>query len=199
MDETKIGDFRRPVAENLPKPTKASPGEARLEGTESALQKEEAKAEEALKPRVSYETRLKEVGVTMDEAALIVDSILEQGFWEEEIRITSKKKAVFRSRQAHDAERINTVLETLRPSFIDTQREITYKFLLAASISKYDTTVFDFSTTKTTRDAREKLFTTRLDWVENLPDPLLRMLYNKLALFDAKISAVTAEGAIENF
>lgn len=198
MDDAKIGNFERPVAANLPKP-KPSPVEQRFEGAESQLQKEETKAEEALKPRESYEQRLNAAGLTMDDAALIVDAILEKGFWEEDVRITTKKKATFRSRQAFDAERVNTVLEVLKPAFNTTMQEITYKYLLASSISRYDNMIFDFPTAKTNKDEREKLFEKRLNWVDGLPDPLLRLLYQKLSKFDMKIAAVTDEGAIENF
>jgi hypothetical protein len=202
-DDVQIGNFSRPLVEPPPaaappKP-KAAPLDARYTEVEKKVADEVAKTEEALKPRASYEERLKSAGITATDAAQIVDSILERGYWEEEVVITPRKKARLRTRQAVDSERLNNVIETVRPTFVQTQQELTYKYLLAASISGYDTTTFEFPTSKNSREESDKFFEKRLRWVENLPEPLLRMLYDKLSRFDYKISTVTAEGAIENF
>lgn len=200
-EDLKIGDFQRPLAETLPTPKKppAAPLESQFDSAEWRIAAEADKAEKSLKPRETYEERLRQADVSTDEAALIVDAIIEQGFWEEEIKITSKKKARFRTRQALDAERVNNALETARPSYTTTQNELTYKYLLAASIASYGDLVFQFPKAADSRTESDKLFQKRLDWVNNLPDPLLRMLFTKLGTFDFKIGVVTAEGAIENF
>jgi hypothetical protein len=201
IDEVKIGDFSKPFT---PKPAAgptapANPAAERLATAEKQIEADERETAENLKPHERYEKRLQEVGVTQDEAAGIVDAILERGSWSEEISITSRRKARLRTRQYRDAERLTNYLEAVRPFFAETRNEITYKYCLAGSLEQYGDTRFKHPAPSASKDEHDKAFQVRLDFLEGLGDPALRILFAKLSKFDVKVATVTEEGAIENF
>jgi len=197
-EEIRLGDFTKPAVP--PKqPAQSSPTAEKLSEAENALKKEADEAEKSLKPMASYEDRLKEIGVTREQAAHIVDEVLLKGSYSEEIPLTSRITVRFRTRLYRDTQRMQSYLEVARPTYEAHYNEIIFKYSLAASIVKFGSDVFDHPGRKASGEEIEKSFQTRLTFVENLPDVTLRLLYTKLGKFDNKIRICLEEGAIENF
>jgi len=199
MEETRIGDFSQPL---VPKPvTKAATGDTkvRMEAAEQSLESEARDAEAALKPLKSYEEKLKEAGVTKDEAADIIDSVLMKGFWSETIKITARISIKLRTRSARDVRRIQDYLEVHRPVYDTHYTEIMGRMTLAASLEQLGTDKLPFPGKDAKNEDYEKAFQERGNYIEGLADPILRLLFLKLWAFDEKIRAVLAEGTIENF
>lgn len=196
-DDVRIGDFSKPV---MPPPAKKeSPSDKRLEAAEAAIDKEAEEVQQALTPLEAYEKRLKEIDVSRADAASMVDTLLEQGYWAEDVAITSRIKVRFRTRQYRDVERLRNYLEVLRPTDPNYYNDVLYKYQLAASLESYKGTSFKHASRKDTKEQAETAFSVRLDFVDNLSDPMFRLLSEKLRKFDEKVRVVFEEGAIENF
>jgi len=198
LDEVKIGDFSKPLVPPRPAGTSGSTKEV-LETAEKKLDAEATAVEAELRPMASYEERLKEVGVTREEAAKIVNAIMTKGFYSEEIPLTKTLKARFRTRSKKDTSRAQTYVETQRPMYDAHYADLMTHQLLAASLEQFGTDKFEHPDRKASSETVEKLFTDRFVYVETLADPAYRLLANKLAIFDRKISTVLEEGTVENF
>lgn len=199
-EEIKIGDFSKPLVEMKPAAQPGeSPSKARLESAESNLEAEAQNAEAALKPIKSYEDRLKEAGVTKDQAAEIIDSVIMKGYWSEPIKVTSRISVTLRTRSARDVRRIQDYLEVQRPVYDVHYNEILSRMTLAASLEKLGKDTFSFPGKDAKDGDYESAFQQRATYIENLADPVLRLLFLKLWTFDEKIRAVLAEGTVENF
>jgi len=137
-----------------------------------------------------YQDDLRELGLSVEDAAGIVDALVSEFSYSEEVRVTRKLEVVFKTRTPAVNKRFNTVLAGAKP-----QNETAYyTFLaqvnLAASLVRYAEEEFN--------QESEEGFTEALDFVERLPQPLFALLTGKLNSFDRKIAAVMQEGCIEN-
>lgn len=195
-DDVRIGDFSRPVVD----PAGASPTKARLDAAEQRLEAEVTRDEALLKPKLAFEDALKEVGLTRDRAAAIVDAVLLKGTWSEEVKITSRIKARFRTRNARDTKRAQEILEAQRFTIDAHYSETLTRLLLAASLEQFGDEQLPHPPLRKTSEAEiEKAFQERIAYVDALPDPALRVLFRKLFEFDQRITVALAEGSIENF
>ncbi len=197
-DEARIGDFSRPIVDPPKKP--ASPTKESLEAMETKLDEEVSKDEAALKPMASYEERLKEVGLTREKAAEIVDAVLLKGFWAEDVKITSRIKCRLRTRNARDTRRANEILEAQRYTIDAHYSEHLTRLLLGASLEQFGDDKFTHPNPRKSPEVEvEKAFQERMGYIDGLPDPALRILFSKLYAFDRKVAVALEEGAIENF
>lgn len=194
LDDVRIGDFSRPLAAPGSGPAKEA-----LEKEERRLDQEVAVVESELKPLSSYEERLKEVGVTREQAAAIVNAIMTRGFWSDEIKITKSLRVRFRTRSKRDTTRAQNYVEAQRPAYDAHYADLMTHQLLAASLEQLGEDKFEHPSRKATADEVEKAFTDRFVYVETLGDPAYRLLAAKLAAFDRKVSVVLEEGTVENF
>lgn len=205
IDDVKIGDFSKPVTPPKKAPASAaqaaqpSPADARLEAQEAALDKEAEQAEKTLSPLQAYEKRLKEIGVTREQAAEMVDTLLTQGYWSEEVPVTQRLKVRLRTRKYRDTERLRNYIEVIQPKFPDYYNDILFKYSLAASIERFGKQVFSHPGKNESKEVVENAFQERLAFVDDMEEPMLRVLYGKLQKFDDKVRVVFEEGAIENF
>ncbi len=147
----------------------------------------------------SYEDRLKEVGVSKEAAAVIIDDVLMKGAHSEDIALTPRIKLRLRTRTARDIRRIQEYLEASNPKFENHYQEILSRMSLASSLESFGKDQFAFPGRNDTNTNIEQAFANRLSYVEALPDPTLRLLFAKLWKFDNKVRVVLEEGAIENF
>jgi hypothetical protein len=212
MDEMRIGDFSKPLADpkGTPKaperteeprtlPPAEGPGVDKLNTAEVRLKEKAEETEAALKPKMSYEAQLKAHGISMEEAAKIVDDVLFKGYYSEEIKVSSRVSVVFRTRQARDTERTFTYLEIHKPVYEQHYNEAISKHSLAAALERLGEDRFSFPDRKEGSDKIEDAFQERWAYVNALPDPVLRLLFLKMGKFDEKVRVVLQEGAIENF
>lgn len=192
IEEVKIGDFSKDLGQ--PGGTKT-----RLDSADQALETKVTDAEQQLKPRLSYEEQLKELGVSKEEAAEIIDSILMKGFWSEDIQITKRITMRLRTRQARDLQRAQNVIETQRPIFEDHKQAIFNRYCLAGSLERFAKDPLPYPQKSASGDAVEAAFQERLAYVDNLAGPIINLIYQKLFKFDSKIFTILSEGVIENF
>lgn len=195
VEDMRIGDFTRPAAPDAPR----SPTEEVLKAAENKLDSDVQKDEAVLKPMQSYEDKLKEAGVTKEEAAEIVDSVLLKGHYSKEYAITKRIKARFRTRNARDTRRAQDMLEAMRLSMASHYNEMLGRFLLAASLELFGNDKLEHPAKDAKSEDVEKSYSARLTYVENMSDPALRIAFDKLRVFDNMISVVLEEGTIENF
>ena len=203
-EEVRIGDFSKesvaPPKANKTMPTMpASPAADKLDRVEGLLQAEADETERNIKPLETYEERLKELGVTKEQASKIVDEVLLKGCYTETVPLTSRISAKFRTRLYRDTQRMQNHLESARPTYEAHYNEIIFKYSLAASLEQFAQDRFEHPKKNASGDEIEKSFMTRLTYIENLPDVTLRLLYTKLGKFDNKVRICLEEGAIENF
>ena len=198
-DDVRIGDFSRPVVPSPKDTPPASPTKDALDRAEKAIDDEVRRDEESLKPMASYEDRLKEVGVTRGKAAEIIDAVLLKGYYAEDVPITKRIKARFRTRNSRDTKRAQEIIEAQRLSYDIHYNELLSRILLAASLEVFGDEKLPHATRKSSHDETEKMFQERLSYVDNMADPALRILMQRLARFDRMITVVLEEGSIENF
>lgn len=195
VDEMRIGDFTKPVVPSAP----SSPTEETLLSAEAKLDQDAKKDEAVLKPMASYEERLKQVGVSKEEASEIIDAVLLKGHFAKDYQITKSIKARFRTRGARDTRRAQIALEGMRLTYDHHYAEVLGRYLLAASLEQFGADVLTHPKRNTSNDEIEKQFQARFEYVEGLSEPALQILMNKLRLFDIMIATVLSEGSIENF
>lgn len=205
-DMPSIGDFSRPLVDQVKQPQAGqppqppSPNEQRLTAAEQKVATEAKQAEEQKKPLELYEQKLKEFNITREEAARIIDTYLMKGYYEEPFALTNRIKGAFRTRAYADTQRLQEHLERTRPAYSEHYQEAVFLYSTAASLTRLGNTVFNFpDPTKTTKEEIEKAFETRLAYIQSLGDTFVRLLYQKLSKFDEKVRAVLDEGALENF
>lgn len=193
--DTRIGDFSRPLAAKTP----ASPVKEALDDAERALSAEVKSVEAELRPMASYEEKLKEAGITREEAARVIDDVLMRGYYAEDVKITRSIRARFRTRNARDIRRAQDQIELARPTYEAHYQEILSRHLLAASLEQFGNDKLRHPDRRASQDDVEKAFADRLSYVDTLSDPALRLLMTKLVAFDRKVSVVLEEGALESF
>lgn len=201
-DEVKIGDFTKPVVPPRPGPAGAATTGATkeaLDAAERTIAAEMKTVEEDLKPKVGYEEKLRQLGITKEEAARILDAVLMQGHYSEEIPLTKSLRVRFRTRSARDTRRAQLFIERERPMYDQHYNELLWRQLLAASLEQIGVDRFEFPTRKDGPEKADALFDIRFNYVDSMPDPTFRLLLKKLGVFDTKISTVLEEGAVENF
>lgn len=196
-DPVRIGDFSKPL---VPKDVETSPTEVALKSAEAKLDEDAKRDEAALKPMQTYADRLKEASIDPAKAAKIVDEIMHKGYYAETYPITKTMGVRLRTRTARDTKRIQEILEAEKPSYENHYRETMTRLLLAASLEQFGDTKLRHPDKKTTVADVEAMFQERVAYVDNqIADPALRILFQKLWKFDQMITVVLEEGAIENF
>jgi hypothetical protein len=125
-DDVRIGDFSQPV---VPPPAATrSPTEDALKAAEKAFDEAARKDEAALQPMLSYEQRLKEINVSREKDAQIIDAVLLHGYYSEDIQVTKTIKARLRTRGARDTKRAPEMLEQQRPSYGRPEHELMARY-----------------------------------------------------------------------
>lgn len=198
VDDLNIGNFSKPV---VPAPSAVAPAKIPTDPAETALGAEAKAVEDELRPMRSYEEQLREIGVSKDEAARIIDAILNVGFWSEEVSITKSIKARFRTRSSRDRSRAVAFIEAARPVYEAHVQEMMNKQLLAASLEAFAKDKFTHADPRTAKaEEIEAAFDARFRFVDGvISDPALNLLLRHFHKFDIKIHTVMQEGAVENF
>lgn len=154
---------------------------------------------EGLAPVEDYQKYLKELGVSLEEAQEIVDNLFTHGYHEEKVNLTKRISATLRTREHGDTLRLQTALEVQRPMYQHVMEEITARYNLAASLTRYSDKTLPVAKADATKEEVEKIFDERLSFVEKMADPAFYKLSTLLAKLDRKVAAVMREGVAENF
>lgn len=186
-----ITKFRAPPGEDTEEDTDAE----KKENSESVGSLQEKKSEldyaiETLEDSVelSYEDKIKKHDLGEDEAAAIVDSIIEKGFYEKTYPITKKYSVTFRSRTADDLEKLWFNVEDANPRLPATISSTIARVNLSLSMVEFRG-----------KSLREKTPAERMDIIRRMPEALFRIITMKLGRFDRMVEDVVDEGAIQNF
>jgi hypothetical protein len=215
---TIIGEFES-VPNNKPRKIEAQmtpPPAAPTPAPEGAPSKEDATKAlsdlaEALRPPTPEEKAkrylegLSAVGVTQGEARAILDAVLFNDYYEEIVEIGRGVVAVIRTRTYTDTQRMLRMAEAEAPQIPRHYNDILARCNVAASLVEYNKERFSVpvKTEGMTRDAFKKLeeeaFQDKLEYLMNLPTPVVTKLIYHVSRFDEKILAVFEEGAPEDF
>lgn len=194
-NRTTIGDFRS-APNNQPRKVEEAPEPVKQPDTvePAAVKTETTTPDEAppqLTPGEAYIERLKDAEMTLRDAMIIYDAVLEKGYFEEYIRIRGDNRAVFRTRTYEDTLRLQTALEIHKPQLVINQQGLISRYNLAASLYEWKG--------KPIRHETEKDFDDTLAMMRRMPEPVIHLLTNALSKFDGKVAIVFSEGASENF
>lgn len=205
MDDLKIGDFARPVVPARPAPGPAAgqpapPAKIPVGPDEAALGAEAAAVEAELVPMRTYEDQLRDAGITREEAARIVDAIMEKGSWSESVQITKSVAARLRTRCSLDRTRAMGRVEAARPSYDAHYYDLMNKLLLAASLESFGAMKFAHPARDAKPEEVEAAFDARFRYLDAvIADPAYQLLLRAFLRFEDKIRLVTQEGVVENF
>jgi hypothetical protein len=145
-----------------------------------------------------YEAGLKAVGIKKQEAKAVMDEMLQKGFFVKTYRLSSTITVGLRTRTYYDVQRTLRFAETESPRIPLHVNDLMFRYNLAASLHSFGSTNFVFPPNRDVED-REKAFDKRLDFIFDLPIPVVTRLNKMLVDFDDKMNAVLSEGAVEDF
>lgn len=142
-------------------------------------------------PEKTWEQRIKELGLSKEDAFKIIDEMLTAGYYEKTYPLTKKVSVTFRTRDFRAHERTQKALEAESPQFMGTVSMIMSKYNLAASLRKFGQQEFKFN-----KDGQPAA---AFDFISGLSYMVFSLLLQKLAKFDELVLTVMDEGALENF
>lgn len=142
-------------------------------------------------PMEIYEDELSEYGLTLDDAAKIVDKLISSNEYTEAVQITKRLRVVFRTRTPGQLETMYRVINDDQPTVQGMAVNTVAKYNLAFSLVAYNDTKLNPNTTEGLRQS--------IDFIDRLPGPLYTVLVSKLAQFDEKLQLVMRDEAIVNF
>jgi hypothetical protein len=144
-----------------------------------------------LTPAELYQNRLKDAGIDLLQARSILDAVISGGYYEESFTLAGRK-GTFRTRSYANQRRIAKALEVENPATGYAQNELIVRYNLAASLVEWAGNRY-----YTGND--EKQFQDKLVGLDDFPGPVITLLSNELAKFDAKMMIVFSDGAIDSF
>lgn len=182
-----IGSFRT-TANNAPR--EASTPASEVSAAPPAPP--EVKPEEPkLTPAEQYAKLLKENDIELKDARAIVDEVIVGGFYEESFKIAGRK-VTFRTRTYADQLRVNKALELENPTHAVTYNDIVVRHNLAASLAEWAGNKYPVA-------RNEEEFQQKLDGLKTFSAPLINLLSNQLAKFDAKMLVIFSDGCLDSF
>lgn len=183
----------------VPSEKKLSPGGTVAKAVEEALNSDVTETGAVADKALTYEDILKEVGLTREKAYAILDAVLIEDYYEEVVDLTPRVSATFRTRSYRDTVRYHQNLEKFQPRYMMERDEITLRYNLAASLVAFRGQEFAHPHPTKDRDAADKAFEVRLDYIESLPEGTVNRLCNELHKFDKRVYAALNEGSVEFF
>lgn len=147
-----------------------------------------------------FRDTLEDAGVSLTKAREILDAVIFNEHYTEDIVIYGRLKAGLRTRIYDDLQRIIHALESEAPAFATHTDDLVARYNVAASLVYYQDTRFEFPDPKTaTFDELRSAFDIRMKFLLALPTPIISGLFQAVRKFDTTIDAVFAEGAPEDF
>lgn len=153
-------------------------------------------------PEETYRKRLVELDIKPEEANKILDDILFNEGYTEEVLIGGRLKVVFRTRKYRDLQRTMRNMDNEAPLSPGHTNDLIARYNTAASLAQYKDIKFDFpdpSTPGVTTEQIEEAFQKRFEFLNNLDEPIVARIIAKMSEFDRKIGAVMADGAPSDF
>jgi hypothetical protein len=150
-------------------------------------------------PRSMWAEEVELEGMTLNEAAEILDSVITNGMYEESYKM-GKLVVRVRTRNTYDADRVIESIQDFKPETNGTLTHLIARMNLAASISKFGEREFNFTPTNDgNRDAIETEFGERYNFLSSIPSQIFFSLTQILEKFDRRVQLACDSRAIENF
>lgn len=140
-------------------------------------------------PYEEYLDALKELKITPEQAAAVVDALIVKGFYEESYTLNKNFTVRFRTRTQESTNRIDKVLSEVKPEYNSSIASIITVYNVASSLVQYG----KFSMSPHESDAE---FEKTLKFVQKLPQPVFHLLISALQKFDEKMAIVTNSAAV---
>jgi hypothetical protein len=182
--------FKRP-AQNV------APVQEEVVGSEPAKKKRRKKHEED-KP-LTYTERLKLLEIKPEEAIRIIDEMVENDYYKEEIKVSKSKSATISTRDVRFSDYLTSKLDEIDPTQIGMFNQLSSKYQLAASLVTYGDEKLPDLKSDMADNVWEDTLKIRLNFVTALPGPIFLALTGKLAHFDLKMNTILSEGYEANF
>ena len=150
-------------------------------------------------PRSLWEEEVALENMTLNDAAEILDTIITTGMYEETYNI-GKLVVRVRTINTYDDDRVIEAIHDFKPETSGTLSHLIARMNLAASISKFGGTEFNFTpTTDGNRDVIEAEFSERYNFLSTIPSQVFFSLTQILEKFDRRVQLACDSRAIENF
>lgn len=173
-----------------------TPNKELVGAVEARLQEDLDEGAGIVKKALTYEDRLKEAGISQDEANGIRDALLIDGYYSEGYALSPRVTVRFRSRSYQDYVRYHQEIERRRPQYVSERDEIMVRYFLASSLESLGGTNFEFPSEP---DKAEAAFNLRMQRILSMPAAVVELLNRKIYQFDEKLRIVLSEGAVEDF
>jgi len=193
-----VGTFSAPDENEprLPRKEETPPEEKPPEESAAEAPKEDANVEITL----SFEQRLKAVGLDIGEARAIMDTVLTKGYYEETIPFNAQKNVVLRTRTYTDTLRAQKFLELESPTYPIAINDLIARYNTAASLARFGDEDFNKPSKPDENPVgTESNFDRRYEFLMALPVVVVVRLMGMVHTFDMKMQAVFNEGAPEDF
>jgi hypothetical protein len=146
-----------------------------------------------------WELELKQFGMSKEEAANILDTIITSGFYEETYRYG---KTVFklRTRTAADSDRLMEMIQEFDPKSNGVLAHLIARINLASSLQSYGDSTFSFTDpTDNNRGVLDSEFKERHNFISRIPQATFFSLSQVLERFDKRVSLASDPRSLENF
>mgnify|MGYP003152335452 CR=1 FL=1 len=150
-------------------------------------------------PIAVWRQECEDFGLTMTEAAKVLDSVMSRGFYEESYKVAGRVFKL-RTRTTVDGDRLIEMLRELKPDNNAVLSHLVARINLASSLSSFASDVFPH--TYPSDDNRELLdaeWKARWDYTSAFPQPIFLAISQTLQRFDEKVSLACDARALENF
>jgi hypothetical protein len=138
-------------------------------------------------------------GLSMSEAAKILDEVMSKGFYEESYRVAGRVFKL-RTRTTVDGDRLIEMLRELRPDNNAVLTHLVARINLASSLSSFGSEVFPHTyPTDDNRPTLDAEWKHRWSYTSSLPQPIFLAVTQTLQNFDEKVSLACDARALENF
>lgn len=147
-----------------------------------------------------YRDALTEADISIVKAREILDAVIFEDCYTEDIILHGRLKVGIRTRIYDDLQRIMHALESEAPAFAAHTDDLIARYNVAASLAYYQDTRFEFPDPKKASFAEiSTAFDLRMKFLLGLPTPVITSLIQAVRKFDADINMVFSEGAPEDF
>lgn len=163
--------------------------------------KSKAKEYVSLTPAERWLRNIKNAGLDEEEANLILDMVLERGYWEKEYPLyQGRLKIVLRSRDAAANQRVANALDEVRTYDQGVIGQARLRVQLACSLVRFRDRALTTAAPEDSMAAHDQAFRERLTFCDRfIAGPVIEALYRALMDFDNKTYAALSEGASSGF
>ena len=138
-------------------------------------------------------------GLSMRDAARILDEVMTKGFYEESYRVAGRVFKL-RTRTTVDGDRLIEMLRELRPDNNAVLTHLIARINLASSLSTFGPEVFPHTyPTDENRALLDAEWKARWNYTSSLPQPIFLAVTQTLQNFDEKVALACDARALENF